>query len=333
MERDLTLNNPEATQQWPHDLLIAEPHGFCAGVVRAVDALWELHTKNQAKNPGAKTYCFHEIIHNNHVVRKFEEAGVVFVNSVEEVPEGSALMISAHGASPEIRKQAEDKSLVVVDATCPLVKKIHNEVINFGEIGLTILHIGRANHDETVGVIGEIPLQIRVIESEEDAQNVKVPDPNKVAMTTQTTMSDYDTYERETILKSRFPNLIEPPSEDRCFATKNRQDAVRSLVASGAEVIVLLGSETSENSKHLADVAINAGARAVFVDEASQLSESAFYGAKKVGLSSGASAPEGKFVEIVSWFKQRGTTNTTEIVIPNNEKDMNFAPPKVLDTI
>lgn len=324
MTRELLPEN----SQWPQKLLLASPRGFCAGVVRAVNGLWEFHKANQRERPGSTTYSYHQIIHNTHVVRQFEQAGVVFVNDITNVPKDSNLMFSAHGVSPKVVKQAEERRLRFLDTTCPLVDKPHREVRRFAKEGFDIFYIGHAGHDEAVGILGEAPERIRLIETADDARLVEVSDPNKVALVTQTTLSFDDSKEIKDILKMRFPNIIEPPKSDICYATQNRQDGVTSMVKKGAEIVVVVGSQNSSNSKRLTEVAMTNGpVRSYLIDDVSELKPDWFIGAKAVGLTSGASVPEDKFQEVVAWFEKLGS-NTIEEVKVADESRINFSPPK-----
>lgn len=324
MEKELSER-----ELWPQTLLIASPRGFCAGVRRAIDALWEFHKRNQEKDPGAITYSYHQIIHNTHVVREFENAGVMFVDDINEIPEGENVMFSAHGVSPEVRFQTEARGLTWIDATCPLVEKPHREIRKFVELGYTILYIGHAGHDETNGTIGEAPENMKLIQTVEDARDIKIKDPEKVALTTQTTLSIDDTAEIRQVLKERFPKIVEPPRSDICYATQNRQDGVKEMVGRGASVIVVVGSPNSSNSKRLAEVTESYGARAYFIDEVGELigKEGEFSGVSVIGLTSGASAPEDKLQEVVGWFRERGSKEILEIIVEDESK-IAFAPPK-----
>lgn len=309
---------------WPQKGLLASPRGFCAGVDRAIAIVKAVQTQNLDQ----PVYAYHEIIHNNHIIRMFEESGVSFVNSIEDIPEGALTVYSAHGVSPEIKRQAAQRKLRAVDAICPLVDKIHIEVERFLAAGMDILLIGHSEHDETVGTVGCAP-QIKLIEKLEDVDLVEVTDPEKVALITQTTISMDDCAKiREAILK-RFPNIQEPKKEDICFATQNRQNGVKVMIARGAEGIVVLGSPTSSNSTRLKEVAEGHGARAFFVDDVSQLNSRQFSGINCIGLTSGASAPEDKFREIVALFKANGTV-FEEIVVAH--ENFQFALPKELKT-
>lgn len=311
----------------PLKIFVANPRGFCAGVVRAVDALWDYHRQNQSDKPDAKTYSYHQIIHNTHIVRQFEQAGVVFVNDIAEIPEGSNLMLSAHGVTPEVIKQAEQRGLRLKDATCPLVDKTHREARRYLDEGMTVLLIGHPGHDETVGTLGYAP-EVKLIEKPEDVDNLQVPDPDKVALIMQTTLSMDDADAARKAVIGRFPNVVMPKVSDICYATQNRQDGVKTMVDKGAEIVVVVGSQNSSNSKRLAEVAMTAGVvRSYLIDDASELNPDWFVGAEAVGLTSGASAPEDKFQEVMAWFQQLGSTSVEEVTVAD-ESRMSFSPPK-----
>lgn len=325
----LAESSPERDRSWPSKVLLASPRGFCAGVIRAVEALREFHKRNQKREPGSVTYSYHEIIHNTHVVREFEEAGVVFVDDIGDIPKGANVMFSAHGVSPEVRSQTQERRLNWVDATCPLVEKPHREIKKYAEEGYTILYIGHAGHDEAVGTIGEAPNNIKLIQTLEDAGRVTVSDKEKVALTTQTTLSLDDTARIRAVLKQRFPNIVEPRKQDICYATQNRQDGVKEMVERGAGVIIVVGSPNSSNSKRLREVAETTGAKTYFVDDAGGLEgkETEFLGTTVVGLTSGASVPEDKFQEVVAWFRERGSREFIQIVVEDESK-IQFTPPQ-----
>lgn len=314
----------ETVSGWPTKVYLASPRGFCAGVVMAIETLKEV----QRLNPDQTVYSYHEIIHNNHVVNDFEKSGVRFVNSVEEVPEGTPLVLSAHGVSPKIMDQAEQRRHRVIDATCPLVNKTHTEARRFLDEGRTVLYIGHAGHDETEGTLGFAP-EIKLIEKEEDIERIEVPDPEKVALITQTTLSMDDAAKIRSSILKRFPNLVEPSRLDICFATQNRQDGVKGMINMGAQAIVVCGSPTSSNSARLTEVALAYGAPSFLVDEASLLDPRNFTGFRIVGLTSGASAPEDKFLEVVDFFQSRGSLVET-LKVTDDENNRTFALPKGL---
>jgi len=327
-------------QPWPKKILIASPRGFCAGVERAIEVLERM----QESNPNEQIFSYHQIVHNTHVVRKFEKSGVRFVDDIREIPQGGTVVFSAHGVSPEVRTDTQDRKLNWVDATCPLVEKPHREVKKYAEQGYTILYIGHAGHDETIGTMGEAPEHMRLIETVEDARKIHVENPDMLALTTQTTLSLDDTSEILAVLKERFPNMIVPRSEDICYATQNRQDAVKEMVRQGAKAIVILGSFNSSNAHRMREVAqraleaANGGSQigkreplSYLIDDCSELNgmEETFAKVEMVGLSSAASVSEEKFQEVVDWFKERGTELVEEVVVADESK-IHFAPPQGL---
>ena len=282
-------------------VLLANPRGFCAGVnmaIEVVDQVLELR--------GPPIYVFHEIVHNQHVVREFSRRGVHFVGSIEEVPAGAKLIFSAHGISPAVWQQAKEKKIsVVIDATCPLVDKVHREVRRFAEQGYAIILVGHETHDEIVGTSGEAPQQVRVVANVAEAETIQVPNPEKVAVLTQTTLSVDDTREVIEVLKRRFPNIVLPPKSDICYATQNRQDAVKHL-AREVELVLVIGSPNSENSNQLCAVARAQGVPAYLLDEIGLLEADWLKGVKRVGITSGASAPERLVEEAAGFFERQG---------------------------
>lgn len=279
-------------------ILLAAPRGFCAGVNMAIETL-----EIVLERFGPPVYVFHEIVHNRHVVTEFARRGAVFVSDVEEVPPGSVLVFSAHGVSPEVRDKAARLRLRTIDATCPLVTKVHREVRRFAKEGYTVLLIGHAGHDEIVGTMGEAPEAIRLIQTEEDADSVEVPDPNKVAYTTQTTLSILDAEKIVTRLRRRFPNLVGPARDDICYATQNRQEAVLSL-AKQCDVFLVVGSQNSSNSRRLAEIASSTGIPAYLVDGPSDIDLTWFRPEHTVGITAGASAPEKLVQDCVALLRQ-----------------------------
>lgn len=281
-------------------LILAEPRGFCAGVVRAIDIV-----KVCLEKFGSPIYVRHAIVHNKHVVKELEKQGAVFVESLDEIPDGAKVVLSAHGSPPSIYEEARKKNLQIVDGVCPLVTKVHIEARKFASSGYTILLVGHTGHVEVVGTSGEAPAQTILIETVEDAEKVQVPDAEKVAVLTQTTLSIDDTKEVIEVLKRRFPKIIQPPREDICYATQNRQNAVKEL-AKFADVILVIGSKTSSNSNRLREVAESIGVKSYLFDDLSELREEWIKNAKVIGLTSGASAPEYLVQEVVKYFEDIG---------------------------
>jgi 4-hydroxy-3-methylbut-2-en-1-yl diphosphate reductase len=283
------------------EVLLAAPRGFCAGVEMAVETV-----ERALRRYGPPLYVFHEIVHNSHVVRAFSERGVRFVQTLDEVPPGARLIFSAHGVSPVVWAEAKRKNLqVTIDATCPLVEKVHREVRRFAAQGYSIILVGQERHDEIVGTSGEAPERIRIVANVDEAKTVKIPDPEKVAVLTQTTLSVDDTREIIDVLKARFPKLITAAKEDICYATQNRQDAVKQL-AKEVDLVLVIGSRNSENSNQLCKVARSQGTAAYLIDDPRAIDSTWLTGVKRVGITSGASAPERLVDEAISFFKEAG---------------------------
>jgi 4-hydroxy-3-methylbut-2-enyl diphosphate reductase len=278
-------------------LYLAGLRGFCAGVVRAIDVVEK--ALDVCDGP---VYVRKEIIHNRYVVDELRKKGAHFVDEVDEVPPGSWLIYSAHGVAPLVRKAARHRGLKTIDATCPLVTKVHLEAIRFAREGRTILFIGHDDHDEAIGTLGEAPEAIKIVGSKEDAARVEVADPRKVAYLTQTTLSLEDAKEIVAVLKSRFPDLVEPASEDICYATQNRQDAVRAM-ASHIEVLLVLGAPNSSNSLRLCEVSEAHGAPAHLIERARDIQAEWLEGVKSVGLTASASAPEALVLEVTEHLR------------------------------
>ncbi len=282
-------------------VILAQPRGFCAGVEMAVETV-----ERALKKYGPPLYVFHEIVHNRFVVQELTKRGVTFVHSVNEVPSGGRLIFSAHGVSPVILEEARKKGLeVVIDATCPLVEKVHREVRKFADRGYWIILVGHQDHDEIVGTSGEAPERIRIVANVEEAKQLTIPDPEKVAVLTQTTLSVDDTGEIIELLRQRFPRMITPPKEDICYATQNRQDAVKELVKK-VDVVFVIGSVNSENSNQLCRVARSKGKPAYLVNNFREIDPAWLEGVEKVGITSGASVPEPLVQEAANYFNQQG---------------------------
>ncbi len=267
-------------------VLLASPRGFCAGVNMAIESL-----EMALRAFETPVYVYHEIVHNKHVVDTFRDRGVVFVDQLEKVPEGSTLLFSAHGVSPHVRNVARQRRLRTIDATCPLVTKVHLEAIRYAREGYTILLIGHAGHDEVVGTIGEAPGAIHLVESPEDVDSLAVPDEQRVAYLTQTTLSVDDANRIIRRLRERFPHIASPPKEDICYATQNRQEAVAWL-ADEADMVLVLGSQNSSNSQRLAELATERGVPARLIDGAEDIDPDWFDGSETILITAGASAPE-----------------------------------------
>lgn len=300
-------------------VLLAGPRGFCAGVERAVEMVelaLEVH--------GSPLYVRHEIIHNETVVKRLEAKGVVFTDDLDDVPEGRTVVFSAHGVAPSVHEQARGRSLDVVDATCPLVTKIHLEVRRFLNRGYGIVYIGHHGHVETIGTLGQAPGRLHLVTSEEEARALPEPPEERLVFLTQTTLSIDETKGIVAILKSRFPRLEDPPSSDICYATQNRQDAVKAL-AERADTILVIGSDSSSNSRSLRTVARACGARAHLIAGPEALRDAMVADATVVGVTAGASAPEDVVQAVVAELRRRGATTVEDFVVL--EEDMHFRVP------
>lgn len=306
-------------------ILLANPRGFCAGVNMAIDVVDQV-----LRMRGAPVYVYHEIVHNRHVVDDFRRRGVVFVDDVREVPDGSVVVYSAHGISPAVRAEANRRRLVEVDATCPLVIKVHHEVQRFAREGYSIVFIGHAKHDEAIGTVGEAPDAITVVESVEDVARLEVRNPNKMAYVTQTTLSLYDAQRIIDALKARFPHIKAPPKEDICYATTNRQNAVAE-VAPEVDLVLVIGSRNSSNSQRLVETAHQAGKAAYLIDDQSELDPQWFEGVDTVLITAGASAPEHLVQALVKRLQNEHRADPEVRTVA--EEDMWFAPPKSLRSL
>ena len=306
-------------------VILANPRGFCAGVNMAIDVVDEV-----LRVMGPPVYVYHEIVHNRHVVEDFKSRGVTFVDTVDQVPPGAVLVYSAHGISPAVREEAKARKLVEVDATCPLVTKVHLEVLKFAKEGYTIVFIGHAGHDEAVGTVGEAPKSVVLVEGPEDVAKLNVPDPEKLAYVTQTTLSVSDAVRTIAALKARFPNIKAPPKEDICYATTNRQAAVEQL-APEADLVLVIGSKNSSNSRRLVDRAHEAGKPAYLIDDASELKGGWLEGVETVFVTAGASAPERLVNELLARLKDEFGGEVEERTLV--EEDVAFSPPKSLRSL
>jgi len=275
-------------------ILLANPRGFCAGVNMAIDCVDQV-----LELRGPPVYVFHEIVHNRHVVGDFRRRGVVFVDQITDVPEGGVVIYSAHGISPEVRRVAKERRLIEVDATCPLVTKVHMEVLRYARDGYTIVFIGHRDHDEAIGTVGEAPDSIIVVESVEEVAALRVPDPNRVAYVTQTTLSVSDAERVIAALKLKFPEIRFPPKDDICYATTNRQAAVSDL-AREVDLVLVVGSQNSSNSLRLVERAHEAGTEAHLIDDESELDSRWLLGKRAVLITAGASAPEHLVQKLIS---------------------------------
>lgn len=300
-------------------ILLANPRGFCAGVNMAIQCVDEA-----LKICGAPLYVYHEIVHNRHVVENFIKKGVVFVDTIDEVPAKSTVVFSAHGVSPEVRNRAKSRGCTMIDATCPLVTKVHMEAIRYAKQGYRILLVGHAGHDEVVGTVGEAPDAINIVESPEQVEQLNFTQKDRLVYLTQTTLSMDDALVIINAIKEKFPHVKAPPSEDICYATTNRQLAVREL-AEGADLVLVVGSKNSSNSVRLTEIAKNRSTPAYLVDDRSEIDHRWFEGVNCVLVTAGASAPEHLVEEIVEDLKTRygGTVQESHVI----DEDMHFELP------
>jgi 4-hydroxy-3-methylbut-2-enyl diphosphate reductase len=303
-------------------VLLASPRGFCAGVVRAIDIV-----DIALRKFGAPVYVRKEIVHNRAVVDDFRARGAVFIDSLEEAPEGSVVVFSAHGVSPEVRDRALARRLRSIDATCPLVTKVHLEVHRFLREGYELVLIGHQDHDEVEGTLGEAPGRIRLVETVDDVDRLPLPVDSRVMVLTQTTLSLDETRDVIAALRRKFPRASTPPKDDICYATQNRQDAVKELVRRGVQLLLVVGSKNSSNSQRLVDVARGAGCRAHLIDQASEIDATWLNGATVVGVTAGASAPEHLVQGVLDYLKARGG-DMEEVLV--RQEDVHFSLPKEL---
>ena len=304
-------------------VVLAAPRGYCAGVDRAVI------TVEQALDLyGSPVYVRKQIVHNRHVVEDLEARGAVFVEELNEVPTGSTVVFSAHGVSPAVHAEAAERGLKTIDATCPLVTKVHNEARRFAHQGLQILLIGHAGHEEVEGTAGEAPDNITLVERPEDAAAIQIDDPSRVAWLSQTTLSVDETWQTVGALRERFPQLIDPPSDDICYATQNRQSAVKQI-AGTADLVIVVGSSNSSNSVRLVEVALESGAKASYrVDNAGEIDEAWLQGVQSVGVTSGASVPDELVQGVLTFLQDRGYPAAIEERL--TEENLVFALPPEL---
>jgi 4-hydroxy-3-methylbut-2-en-1-yl diphosphate reductase len=306
----------------PETLLLAAPRGYCAGVDRAVQTV-----ERALELYGAPVYVRKEIVHNKHVVEQLRERGAVFVDSETEVPRGATTVFSAHGVAPSVHANAAQRHLHTIDATCPLVTKVHVEAKKFAADGYTIVLVGHAGHEEVEGTMGEAPENIVLIENEQDVDDLQVEDPSKVAYISQTTLSVDETQAIIERLRERFPAIVGPRTDDICYATTNRQAAVKQL-ARECDLVLVIGSRNSSNSNRLVEVAREHGADSYLIDNESEVREEWLEGMRVVGITSGASAPEELVQRLVGFFRARGTTDIRELEVV--QEDVRFMLPKVI---
>jgi 4-hydroxy-3-methylbut-2-en-1-yl diphosphate reductase len=307
----------------PDKLLLAAPRGYCAGVDRAVQTVERALTLY-----GAPVYVRKEIVHNKHVVEQLRERGAIFVDELDDtIPEGAVTVFSAHGVSPAVHADAERRNLQTIDATCPLVTKVHREALKFASDGYTIVLIGHGGHEEVEGTMGEAPEAIVLVETEDDVDRLEVPDPEKLAYVSQTTLSVDETRAIINRLRERFPAITGPRTDDICYATTNRQAAVKQM-APHCDLVLVIGSRNSSNSNRLVEVAREHGAASHLIDNAAQIQDDWLEDVRTVGISSGASAPEELVQHVVDFFRSRGTADVAEFEVV--KEDVRFMLPKVI---
>ncbi|HEY7399779.1 MAG TPA: 4-hydroxy-3-methylbut-2-enyl diphosphate reductase [Actinomycetota bacterium] len=309
----------------PSKVLLAAPRGYCAGVERAVEAVERALAKH-----GAPVYVRKQIVHNLHVVRDLESKGAVFVEEETEVPEGAVVVLSAHGVAPEVYANAATRGLQVIDATCPLVTKVHLEARRFASEDRTIVLVGHAGHEEVVGTTGQAPSRTVLVQTPEEARTLELPDPSNVSYLTQTTLSVDETNEIIDVLRERFPSIEGPPREDICYATQNRQDAVKEI-ARRSDVVLVIGSDNSSNSNRLAEVARQLGTQAHLVDDETEVDPIWLAGASTVGLTSGASAPEWLVDRMLAWLAEQGYRDVETLTLA--EESVRFSLPAGVRTL
>jgi 4-hydroxy-3-methylbut-2-enyl diphosphate reductase len=308
------------------NLLLLKPRGFCAGVVRAIDIV-----RIALETFGAPIYVRKEIVHNRFVVEELQQKGAIFVDSVEEVPAGERVIYSAHGVSPEVRDASKRRKLRVIDATCPLVTKVHVEAVKFAKEGYSLILIGHRDHDEVIGTLGEAPTVTQVVGSVEEVDNVHVPDPEHVAYLTQTTLSLDETRGIIAALKAKFPKIKGPAAQDICYATENRQTAVKQT-SSNVDLLLVVGSDNSSNSKRLVEVARTLGTNSHLIENFRSIAPEWLAGVNTVALTAGASAPEILVEQVIDYLTEQGFTNLQEVeVMPENVR---FGlPPEIVEAV
>ena len=307
-------------------LLLLKPRGFCAGVVRAIDIV-----RIALDTFGPPIYVRKEIVHNRHVVEDLRAKGAIFVDEIEEVPAGERVIYSAHGVAPEVRDASLTRNLRVIDATCPLVTKVHVEAVKFAREGYSLILIGHLNHDEIIGTLGEAPAVTQVVSTPEAVAEIQVPDPDRVAYLTQTTLSLDEAKDIIEALKKKFPNIKGPHAQDICYATENRQVAVKN-VAKQADLVLVVGSDNSSNSNRLVEVAQNLRTNSYLIENCRAIKPEWLEGVKTVALTAGASAPEHLVEETILYLRDRGFTNLEEVEVVS--ENVRFAlPPEIVEAI
>jgi 4-hydroxy-3-methylbut-2-enyl diphosphate reductase len=320
----ISINNNATTDKAPSKkVLLAAPRGYCAGVDRAVIAV-----EKALDHYGAPVYVRKQIVHNKHVVESLERRGAIFVDEVDEAPEGCVMIFSAHGVSPAVVQAAESRNQQTIDATCPLVTKVHREVQRFEKEGYDILLVGHEGHEEVEGTAGQAPNLVQLIDGEGDIAKATVRDPNKVVWLSQTTLSVDETMETVLKIREKFPTLQNPPSDDICYATQNRQVAIKKVGAE-SDLVLVVGSANSSNTVRLVEVALDAGARSAYrVDNSSEIKDEWFEGVETLGVSSGASVPEELVSEVLDYIATKGFGDVRTVTTA--EEDIQFSLPKEL---
>jgi 4-hydroxy-3-methylbut-2-enyl diphosphate reductase len=303
-------------------IFLLKPRGFCAGVVRAIDVV-----KIALDLYGPPVYVRKEIVHNKHVVDELRNSGALFVEELDEVPPGARAIFSAHGVAPSVRREAKERKLEVIDATCPLVTKVHLEAVKFAREGYSIVLIGHKDHDEVIGTLGEVPDRSFLVETVEDVDSLALPDPARVRYLTQTTLSLDETREIITRLKERFPLIQGPPAQDICYATENRQMAVKAI-SEAIDLLLVVGSQNSSNSKRLVEVGHNFGVRSYLVNDCSEVDRAWLGGVRNLGVTAGASAPEHLVGELIEFLREQGFRQMEEIEMV--DEDVRFSLPSEL---
>jgi 4-hydroxy-3-methylbut-2-en-1-yl diphosphate reductase len=320
-----TVTSPVPVKTEGKKIILLTPRGFCAGVVRAIDVV-----KIALDLYGAPIYVRKEIVHNRHVVDELRGAGAIFVEELDEVPEGARVIFSAHGVSPAVRRQASERRLQVIDATCPLVTKVHLEAVKFARKGFTIILIGHKDHDEVIGTLGEAPEATVLVSSEEDVDRLQVKDPERVSFITQTTLSLDETKDIVDRLRQRFPKIQGPAAQDICYATENRQLAVKAVVPL-CQVLLVVGSQNSSNSRRLVEVCEKMGVPAYLIDDLREVEPEWLHGVDTVAVTAGASAPENLVEELIGSLQGRGFSSLEEMEI--KEEDVRFNLPSELKLV
>jgi 4-hydroxy-3-methylbut-2-enyl diphosphate reductase len=326
LESILDVAAPETASPSASDtkkILLLKPRGFCAGVVRAIDVV-----KIALDLYGAPIYVRKEIVHNRHVVDELRQAGAIFVEELSEVPEGARVIFSAHGVSPAVRAEAKERSLQVIDATCPLVTKVHLEAVRFAKQGYTIVLIGHRDHDEVTGTLGEAPESTILVSDVDDVDRLEIKDPDRVVYLTQTTLSLDETKDIVRRLMERFPKIVGPKTQDICYATENRQLAVKA-VAPLCQALLVVGSQNSSNSRRLVEVCQKAGVPAYLLDDCREVQASMLQGVDTVAVTAGASAPEHLVEELITHLQRNGYMSLEEVEI--KEEDVRFTLPSDLE--